>query len=179
MMSFCLRSDDGGRTWSNPVNIDGPNPQPKFWMSYKDGPSEVTALETLDGEIVAFVRPGVAWAMWETRSKDGGRTWTPLSSGPFLSYACAAPPRATASGTLVVGGRFPALAIRVSRDSGMTWETYQIDTEIWAMGGMYEVEPDVVLWVYGSGNDQLRAQRIRITPRGVEPVIQGAGAKTK
>jgi hypothetical protein len=86
-----------------------------------------------------------------------------------LSYACAAPPRATASGALVVGGRFPGLAIYVSRDNGMTWDTYQIDTELWAMGGMYEVEPDVVLWIYGSGG-RLRGQLIRITPDGVEPV---------
>lgn len=170
MKSFCMRSEDGGRTWSDPVDIDGPNPQPKIWMSYKDGPSEVTAMETREGEIVAFLRPGTGWAMWETRSKDGGRSWTPLSAGPFLMYACAGTPRATASGALVIGGRHPGLGIRVSRDNGMTWETYQIDTENWAMGGMYEVAPDEVLWVYGSGNDKLRAQRIRITPRGVEPV---------
>ena len=172
MMNFCLRSEDGGRTWSDPVNIDGPNPRPELWMSFKDQASEVTAIETLEGEIVAFMRPGITWAMWETRSTDGGRTWTPLSTGPFLSYACAGPPRATASGALVVGGRFPGLAIYVSRDNGMTWETYQIDTEPWAMGGMYEVAPDVVLWVYGSGAEQLRAQFIRITPTGVEPALK-------
>ena len=167
---FCLRSDDGGRSWSDPVNLDGPNPRPDLWMSFKDQTSEVTAIETRDGEIVAFNRPGLTWAMWETRSRDGGRTWTPMSTGPFLSYACAAPPRATASGALVVGGRFPALALRISRDNGVTWDTYQIDTEIWAMGGMYEVAPDVVLWVYGSGANQLRAQHFRITPSGVEPL---------
>lgn len=167
---FCLRSDDGGRTWSDPVNLDGANPRPDLWMSYNDQASEVNAIETLDGEIVAFNRPGVSWAMWETRSRDGGRTWSPFASGPFLSYACAAPPRATASGSLVVGGRFPALAVRVSRDNGMTWETYRIDTEPWAMGGMFEVAPDVVLWVYASGARQLRAQHIRITPTGLEPL---------
>ena len=172
-MCFCIRSDDGGRTWSDPVNIDGLNPRPDLWVSFKDQTSEVTAIETLEGEIVAFNRPGTAWAMWETRSRDGGRTWTPMSSGPFLSYACAAPPRATASGALVIGGRFPALAIRVSRDNGMTWKTYQIDTEIWAMGGMYEVAPDVVLWIYGSGASQLRAQLFRITPTGAEPLPVG------
>jgi hypothetical protein len=53
----------------------------------------------------------------------------------------------------------------------MTWETYQIDTEAWAMGGMYEVAPDVVLWVYGSGGKQLRAQFIRITAAGAEPAL--------
>ena len=42
---------------------------------------------------------------------------------------------------------------------------------LWAMGGMYEVAPDVVLWVYGSG-DRLRGQFIRITPTGVEPALE-------
>lgn len=170
LINFCIRSDDNGRTWSDPVNIDGPNPVPQLWMGYKDQPSEVSAIETQEGEVIAFVRPGTAWAIWETRSRDGGRTWTPMATGPFLSYACAAAPRATACGALVVGGRFPALAIYVSRDNGMTWETYQIDTEGRAMGGMYEVAPDVVLWVYGSGGKQLRAQLIHITPTGVEPL---------
>lgn len=170
MMNFCIRSDDGGRTWSDPVNIDGPNPRPDLWRSFKDQVSEVTAIESREGEIVAFMRPGVAWATLETRSKDGGRTWTPLSTGPFLSYASAALSHATASGALVVGGRFPGLGIYVSRDSGMTWDTYQIDVEAWAMGAMYEVAPDVVLWVYGSGASKLRAQLFRITPDGVEPV---------
>ena len=170
MMSFVIHSDDGGRSWSDPVNIDGPCPRPELWMSFKDQASEVTGIESRNGEIVAFLRPGASWAMWETRSKDGGRTWTPLSTGPFLSCACAAPPRATASGALFVGGRFPALALRISRDNGMTWGTYQIGTEIWAMGGMWEVAPDEVLWVYGSGSSQLRAQRFRVTPTTVHPL---------
>jgi len=167
-LNFCIRSDDGGRTWSDPIDIDGPNPTPAHWMSRKDGCSEVSAIETSQGDIVAFTRPGSAWAMWESRSADGGRTWTPKSAGPFLSYACAAPARATASGALIVGGRFPALAIHVSLDNGMTWKTYQIDTEAWAMGYMYEVEPDVVLWIYGSGARQLRSQYIRITSDGAK-----------
>lgn len=175
MMNFCIRSDDGGRTWADPVDIDGHTPgDTPFWMSFKDQASEVSAIETKEGQVVAFLRPGTAWAVWETRSDDGGRTWTPMSSGPFLSYACAAPPRATASGALVVGGRFPALAIQVSRDNGMTWETYRIDTEGRAMGGMYEVAPDVVFWAYGSGAQQLRGQLIHITPTGVEPLAHGA-----
>ena len=40
-----------------------------------------------------------------------------------------------------------------SRAAGLTRETYEIDTEAWAMGGMYEVAPDEVLWVYGSGKE--------------------------
>jgi len=65
----------------------------------------------------------------------------------------------------------PGLGLHVSLDDGMTWKSYRIGTDIWAMGDMYEVEPDLVLWVYmDSWYSDLRAQFIRITPDGVEPV---------
>ena len=38
------------------------------------------------------------------------------------------------------------------------------------MGAMVEVEPDVVLYVYwDSYESRMRAQRIRVTPAGLEP----------
>ena len=169
-MNFCIRSEDGGRSWSDAIDLNGRPPDRQMWMSFKDQASETTAVELTDGEIFALVRPGMTWAMWETRSPDNGRTWQPLTAGPFLSYACAAPPRVTASGAIVIGGRFPAMAIYVSRDNGITWQIIEIDTQTWAMGGMVEVAPDVVLWVYGSGT-RLRGQYIRITDTGVEPAL--------
>jgi hypothetical protein len=57
----------------------------------------------------------------------------------------------------------------------MTWDdggggTY-IDTSIWAMGGLLEVEPNVVLFVYmDSRMSKLRAQFIRVTNKNLEPV---------
>jgi len=53
---------------------------------------------------------------------------------------------------------------------GMTWNFYQIDTGIRCNGSMYEVEPDVVLYVYGgwNGPQQLRYQLVGVTPTGVE-----------
>ena len=56
------------------------------------------------------------------------------------------------------------------RDHGITWQIIEVDTETWAMGGMVEVAPDVVLWVCGSGT-HLRGQYIRITETGVEPAL--------
>ena len=47
MMSFVIHSDDGGRSWSDPVNIDGPCPRPEPWMSFKDQASEVTGIALL------------------------------------------------------------------------------------------------------------------------------------
>ena len=53
----------------------------------------------------------------------------------------------------------------------MTWQAYSIDTGgVTAMGKMYEVQPNVVLYAYGdSYESEIRAQFIRITPDGAEP----------
>ncbi|MCK4322898.1 MAG: hypothetical protein KAW89_00110 [Armatimonadetes bacterium] len=42
---------------------------------------------------------------------------------------------------------------------------------LWAMGTMYEVEPDLVFYIYMDlYASSMRAQFIRITPDGAEPV---------
>ena len=64
----------------------------------------------------------------------------------------------------------PGLGLHVSHDNGMMWKHYRAGTDIWAGARMYEVEPDVVLWVYmDSYGTDARAQFIRITPDGAEP----------
>ena len=82
------------------------------------------------------------------------------------------PALATSSGVLLVSGRMPGLGLYVSRDSGMTWQAYRVDTAgLWAMGTMYEVEPDLVLYVYmDTYEGYMRGQYIRITPSSIEPV---------
>jgi len=87
-------------------------------------------------------------------------------------YACNNSMISTASGYLIIGGRFPGLAVQVSRDDGMTWQGYSIDSACWANGAMFEVEPDVVLYIYGGKDSarELRGQLIRITPDGIEPL---------
>ena len=67
---------------------------------------------------------------------------------------------------------FPAIAVQVSRDNGMTWQCYQIDTACWANGAMIEVEPDVVLYVYGALNKpmSLRRQLMQVTPDSLKPL---------
>ncbi len=72
-------------------------------------------------------------------------------------------------GALIIGGRFPGMGVEVSRDDGMTWNFYQIDTAYWANGAMFEIEPDVVLYIY-SGRASLRYQIMRLTQTGMEPV---------
>jgi hypothetical protein len=123
---------------------------------------------------MCLIRPIYSPWMWETWSADQGRTWAPCVRGPFPGYAPSAPVR-TASGVVLFPTRFPGLALHHTRDDGRTWDgggggTY-IDTSIWAMGALAEVEPDVVLFVYmDSWRSKLRAQFIRVTPKGLEPV---------
>jgi hypothetical protein len=113
--------------------------------------------------------------MWETWSSDQGKTWTPCVRGPFPGYAPSAPVR-TASGVVVFPTRFPGLTLHHTRNDGMTWDeggggTY-IDTSIWAMGSLVEVEPNVVLFIYmDSWQSKLRAQFIRVTEKGLEPAL--------
>jgi hypothetical protein len=70
--------------------------------------------------------------------------------------------------------RFPGLTMHTTRDDGMTWDdggggTY-IDTSIWAMGSLIEVEPNLVLHIYmDSWQGLARAQFIRVTPEGLMP----------
>jgi hypothetical protein len=61
----------------------------------------------------------------------------------------------TRSGGVLIGGRFPGVAVQISHDHGYTWRFHQIDTVGWANGGMLEIEPDVVLFLYG-GRHELR-----------------------
>lgn len=77
----------------------------------------------------------------------------------------------TTSGTLIIGGRFPDISVQVSRDDGMTWKCYRIDSAIWANGSMYEVAPDVVLFIYGGPDNprEMRGMFLRVTPEGLEP----------
>ena len=56
-----------------------------------------------------------------------------------------------------------------TRDDGRTWQGTLIDSGMWAMGTMCEVEPDVVLYVYMDTFEGLmRRQLIRVTPTGLE-----------
>jgi hypothetical protein len=170
-VNYCLRSTDGGESWSEPVNIDGPPHDDGFPQFVKEG-CEVSAAETLDGKIVAMIRPIYSPTIWEAWSHDGGRTWKPLSRGQFPMYASRNAMTSTASGALLIGGRFPGMGVQVSRDGGMTWNFYQVDTATWANGAMFEIEPDVVLFTYGGlgSPERLRYQIMRLTETGLEPV---------
>ena len=166
--AWSIRSTDEGLTWSAPAPLNGP---PAVGQKY-DLVECLSNTQTKEGKVLSLVRPVLSPWMWEVWSDDNAVSWGPATSGPFPSYNCAMLPHATASGALLIGGRMPALGLYVSHDSGMSWRPYRVDTVIWAGGVMFEVEPDVVLWVYMGEYDPIpdaRAQFFRITHEGMEP----------
>jgi hypothetical protein len=78
----------------------------------------------------------------------------------------------TKSGALLLAHRLPALTVHCSHDEGRTWdEGTIIDSGLWAMGSMTEVEPGVVLYVYWDTRMSLmRGQFMRVTETAIEPV---------
>ncbi len=164
---FSSRSTDQGKTWSTPVPLDGP-PGAGITM---DNCEYLSNIQTKNGDLLSLGRPIYSPWMWEVWSTDNAVSWGPSTRGPFCMYATASPPRATASGALIVAGRMPGgQGAYVSHDDGMTWQGYRVGTDMWAMGSMLEVKPDVVLYVYmDTRGTYARAQFLRVTPKGLEP----------
>ena len=165
--AWSVRSTDEGLTWSAPAPLNGP---PAVGQKY-DLVECLSNTQTKEGKVLSLVRPVLSPWAWEVWSEDNAESWGPATSGPFPTYNCAMLPHATRSGALLIGGRMPALGLYVSHDSGMSWQCYRLDTVIWAGGVMFEVEPDVVLWVYMGEYDPIpdaRAQFLRVTPDGLE-----------
>jgi hypothetical protein len=170
--AYACRSEDDGRTWSAPVNVDNPGSDDKGKMY--DGNldlTEVCGAQMSDGRIMALIRPIYSPWMWETWSSNGGKTWGPCVRGPFPGYATPNMLR-TASGALLVAHRLPSLTIHCGWEDGRTWdEGTLIDSGLWVMGSMVEVEPDVVLYIYwDSFESRMRGQFFKVTRKGLEPV---------
>ena len=169
---FAYRSTDDGRTWSAEVNVDnaGLDHQGRQIPGNMDI-SEICAAQMSDGRILALTRPLYSPWMWETWSDDGGASWGPCLRGPFPGYATSNMLRTT-SGAVLVAHRLPTLTIHLSWDEGHSWDQGTlIDGGMWCMGVMMETEPDVVLYAYWDSFESLmRAQLIRVTPAGLEPI---------
>lgn len=174
--AFVSRSDDGGQSWAEFVNIDGITGPAGERIPGNMDLTEVCGTQCGDGSIIAFIRPVYSPWMWEAHSHDGGWTWDTCVPGPFPGYATPNMLR-TFSGYLVVAHRMPGLTLDVSLDDGKSWtHAATIDSAIWAMGSMIEVEPDKVLYVYWDSLEaQMRGQFIEISQQGIRPYARHDG----
>jgi len=170
--AFSARSTDGGYTWTDFINIDGTkDPVNGNAINGNMDFTEVCGVQTNCGDIAALIRPVYSPWMWEARSTDGGATWLPAVRGPFPGYAAPNMTR-TASGFIIIAHRLPGLTVDVSADDGQTWtHSTMIDSAIWAMGSMLEVEPDIILYIYWDSFESLmRGQFFKVTGSGLIPV---------
>ena len=166
-----IRSEDSGRTWSAPIEIDRP-----AWADVPRGGipgsldlTEPTAI-VMGDDVMTLVRPVYSPYMWQCWSHDGGATWDAAVRATFPGYAQSM--TRTVSGAILCAHRYPMYCVNVSRDGGIHWDAGTvIDYPAWAMGCLVEVEPDVVLCTYMNSqrNQPLLAQLIRVTCNGLRP----------
>ena len=134
---------------------------------------EISPFETAAGDILVLDRPASSpwmWESWAIKNSDMVGTasaselqFGPATRGPFPLYACFDASITTASGAMVICGRFPALSCQLSLDSGMTWTMTTIDVSgIWAQGTLFELSPDVLLFTYGGTPWNARYQKMRV-----------------
>jgi hypothetical protein len=170
--AFVIRSEDQGKSWSAPIELDRPS-----WVGVERGTipgsldfTEPTAV-VMGDTVTVLIRPVYSPYMWQCWSYDGGATWDAARRATFPGYAQSMV--RTSSGAIVCAHRYPHYAVNVSRDDGLHWDAGTVvDYAVWAMGCLVEVEPDVVLSAYMNAerNQPLLAQLIAVTPTGVRPV---------
>ena len=170
--AYAIRSTDGGKSWSAPIELDQP-----AWTGTPRG-SIIGSLDlteptgvAIGNKVTVVIRPVYSPMMWQCWSDNAGATWDAAARATFPGYAQSMV--RTKSGAILVAHRFPHYSINLSRDNGLNWdEGTIIDYPNWAMGCAVEVEPDVVLCTYMNAyrDKPLLAQLIRVTDSGIEPV---------
>jgi hypothetical protein len=157
--SFTVRSTTG-LSWS--ADMAPLNGAPCCWDMVNKGQSQISATELNDGRVLAMLRPDT-WeeSMWEVWSDVPGVSWGPLARGHFPMYASPDAMLTTAAGVLLIGGRFPAMSVQASWDNGKTWTFFNVDTQFYGYGAMFEVAPAVVVFMYGG---ELDAEACGCTP---------------
>ena len=179
--AFAIRSTDGGLTWSAPIEMDQPRAGGTRYAEHDVPRGAITGSfdftepygVAIGTRIMATVRPIYSPYMWQCWSDDSGATWDAASRTTFPGHAQFM--IRLDSGAILCAHRFPNLSINVSRDGGLNWDEGTIVAdELWAMGCMIEIEPNLVLCVYMEDllNDDanLLAQFFRVTADTIMPV---------
>lgn len=157
-----VRSTDGGRTWGAPIPIGKEANLPL------DAETDVIRLK--DGTLYAALRSSSINMHYAT-SSDLGLTWSAVRDIGFKAHS----PHFTrlSDDTIIMTHRLPATAMHLSRDECRTWQgPYLIDSVGGAYPATVELKDKTVLAIYyeeGEGS-AIRAQHLRLTPEGIEPV---------
>jgi sialidase-1 len=158
--SAMILSSDNGRTWSEPYMVDPDN----------DDNDEPDIVRLPNGDLLCVMRTNVGeHTMWQSLSRDGGRTWT--KSEPIGFFGQAPYLLLTSENILLLAHRNPGTSLHYSLDFGKTWsENVQIDTVGGAYPSMVEMPDGRILVVYyeeGEGSS-IRAQFFRATKEGIQ-----------
>lgn len=172
--AFTIRSTDGGKSWSGPIELDQPSwtGQPRGTIPGSLDLTEPTGV-AIGNRVLVLVRPIYSPTMWQCWSDDSGANWDAAARTTFPGYAQSM--LRTRSGVIICAHRYPHYSVHLSHDDGLNWdEGTVIDYPVWAMGCLVEVEPDTVLCTYMNQDrsQPLLAQLFRITPQGIRPVAR-------
>lgn len=144
--AMLIRSTDKGETWQYHSTIG-------YTDATTEGFAEPDLIQLSDGSLLAMMRTGGSSAIWQTRSADGGRTWT--DAHPISSKFGTVDPHLllTRNGTLLAtAGRPTGQYLLVDyTGTGNHWEEHTI-LEATHPGSGYasliEYEPNKVMLFY-------------------------------
>jgi hypothetical protein len=127
LVSGVLVSRDDGETWQPGGDCHADTAKAADALEHAtNGLDEPAVVELPDGELFLLGRTGTS-RLWQSRSRDGGQTWSPPAPSPLTSHNCPAAllSLAQGAGVAVVYNDHPQqrlnLVLRVSRDGGHSW----------------------------------------------------------
>ena len=137
-VSLAPYSDDDGATWHRPHQQITMNTGARDW--YESGAAEPVGIELRDGRVWLLPRSQDGY-QWETYSRDGGLTWTPVRHTRFVSNQSAMALLRLHDGRLLLlwdncgaqgqgdinwgNAERAVLAAALSRNEGKTWVGYR------------------------------------------------------
>ena len=137
-VSLAPYSDDDGATWNRPRQQITMNTGAADW--YESGAVEPVGIELKDGRVWLLPRSQDGY-QWETFSKDGGVTWTPVQHTRFVSNQSAMAAVRLLDGRLMLfwnncgaeglgdigwgNAERAVMAAALSHDEGKTWVGYR------------------------------------------------------